>query len=138
MPSGTLWRDTDSTNIRVECETAPVCPIRAENRSHSARSPAPDRKPKTAGSHGAFPASAACSMAGRSKLNTAAAAMMPAALKEKVAARVNKAAQELYGIENFADMICDETVASSADDLDKMLEFLAEKGHPALAMEPML
>ncbi len=63
---------------------------------------------------------------------------MPAALKEKVASRVNKAAEELYGIENFTDMICDETIAASADDLDKMIDFLAEKGHPALAMEPML
>ena len=51
---------------------------------------------------------------------------------------MNKAAEELYGIENFADMICDETIAASADDLDKMIDFLAEKGHPALAMEPML
>ena len=52
---------------------------------------------------------------------------MPKALKDEVAARLNKTAKELYGIENFADMIADETVAASADDLDKMIEFLTEK-----------
>ena len=63
---------------------------------------------------------------------------MPKALKEEVAARLNKSAFELYGIENFSDMIADETVAASADDLDKMIEFLTEKGHPALGLDPMI
>ena len=63
---------------------------------------------------------------------------MPKALKEEVAARLNKSAKELYGIENFTDMIADETVAASADDLDKMIEFLTEKGHPALGLDPMI
>jgi hypothetical protein len=35
-------------------------------------------------------------------------------------------------------MIADETIAASADDLDKMIEFLTEKGHPALGLEPMI
>ena len=63
---------------------------------------------------------------------------MPKALKDEVAERLNATAKELYGIDNFADMIADETVAASADDLDKMIEFLTEKGHPALGLDPML
>ena len=61
---------------------------------------------------------------------------MPSHLKEEVAANLNKSAKELYGIDNFADMICDETVASSADDLEAMINFLTEKGHPVFGMEP--
>ena len=60
---------------------------------------------------------------------------MPKELKEQVAERVNKTAQELYGIENFCDMIGDETIAT---DPEALLEFLTEKGHPALGMEPMM
>jgi len=62
---------------------------------------------------------------------------MPKALKEEVAERLNASAKELYGIENFADMVADETVAASADDIDKLIEFLTEKGHPALGLDPM-
>ncbi len=61
---------------------------------------------------------------------------MPSRLKEEVAANLNKSAKELYDIDNFADMICDETVASSADDLEAMINFLTEKGHPVFGMEP--
>ena len=60
---------------------------------------------------------------------------MPKELKEQVAERVNKTAQELYGIENFCDMIGDETIAT---DPEALLEFLTEKGHPALGMDPMM
>ena len=42
---------------------------------------------------------------------------------------------ELYGIENFTDMIGDETVAT---DPEALVEFLTEKGHPALSMDPMM
>ena len=49
---------------------------------------------------------------------------------------LNKTAQELYGIENFSDMICDETIAATADDLEAMINFLTEKGHPVFGMEP--
>ena len=61
---------------------------------------------------------------------------MPSHLKEEVAANLNKTAKELYGIDNFTDMICDETIASSADDLEAMINFLTEKGHPVFGMEP--
>ena len=60
---------------------------------------------------------------------------MPKELKEFVAERLNKTAQELYGIENFTDMIGDETIAT---DPEALVEYLTEKGHPALAMDPMM
>jgi acetyl-CoA synthase len=59
---------------------------------------------------------------------------MPKALKDMVASKLNATAKELYDIDAFTDMIGDETVA---EDPDALMEFLAEKGHPALAMDPM-
>lgn len=60
---------------------------------------------------------------------------MPKELKDDVAERLNKAVKEMTGIENFADMVCDETIAS---DSEAVLEFLESKGHPALAMDPIM
>ena len=60
---------------------------------------------------------------------------MPKELKEFVADRLNQTAKELYGIDNFTDMIGDETVAT---DPETLVEFLTEKGHPALGMDPMM
>ena len=60
---------------------------------------------------------------------------MPKELKDDVAERLNKSVQELYGIENFTDMVCDETIAV---DSEAVLEFLTEKGHPALEMDPIM
>ena len=60
---------------------------------------------------------------------------MPKELKDQVADRLNATAKDLYGIENFVDMIGDETVA---EDPETLLAFLEEKGHPALTMEPMM
>lgn len=60
---------------------------------------------------------------------------MPKELKETVADRLNATAKELYGIDNFTDMIGDETVA---EDPETLLAYLEEKGHPALTMEPMM
>lgn len=60
---------------------------------------------------------------------------MPKDLKEQVADRLNATAKELYGIDNFVDMIGDETIA---EDPETLLAFLEEKGHPALTMEPMM
>ena len=60
---------------------------------------------------------------------------MPKELKEQVAERLNETAKELYGIENFTDMIADETIA---EDPETLLAYLEEKGHPALTMEPMM
>ncbi|OUP19789.1 CO dehydrogenase/CO-methylating acetyl-CoA synthase complex subunit beta [Lachnoclostridium sp. An196] len=60
---------------------------------------------------------------------------MPKDLKDQVAERLNKTAKELYDIDNFTDMIGDETIAT---DPETLLEFLTEKGHPALGLEPMM
>ena len=57
---------------------------------------------------------------------------MPKELKEYVADKLNATVKEMCGIENFTDMICDETIAS---DSEGVLAFLEEKGHPALSME---
>ena len=43
--------------------------------------------------------------------------------------------KELYGIENFTDMIGDETIA---EDPETLVAFLTEKNHPALGMDPMM
>ncbi|MBC3795746.1 acetyl-CoA decarbonylase/synthase complex subunit alpha/beta [Acetobacterium tundrae] len=60
---------------------------------------------------------------------------MPKELKDDVAERLNKAVKEMTGIENFADMVCDETIAIESE---AVLEFLESKGHPALAMDPIM
>ena len=60
---------------------------------------------------------------------------MPKALKEQVAERVNESAKELYGIDNFCDMVGDETIA---EDPETLMSFLTEKGHPALGMDPLM
>ena len=60
---------------------------------------------------------------------------MPKELKDDVGERLNKTALELYGIENFVDMIADETVC---DDCEVLMDFLAEKGHPVLGLEPLM
>ena len=61
---------------------------------------------------------------------------LPSKLKEEVGPALNKTAKELYDIDNFTDMICDETIAATADDLEAMINFLTEKGHPVFGMEP--
>ena len=60
---------------------------------------------------------------------------MPKELKDDVAERLNKTAFELYGIENFTDMVADETVTCDAEEL---LGWLTEKGHPVLGLEPLM
>ena len=60
---------------------------------------------------------------------------MPKDLKDQVADAVNKTAKELYGIDNFCDMIADETVTT---DPEELVAWLTEKGHPALSMDPMM
>ena len=60
---------------------------------------------------------------------------MPKELKETVAERLNATAKEMYGIDNFTDMIGDETIA---EDPETLFAFLQEKNHPALGMDPLM
>ena len=60
---------------------------------------------------------------------------MPKELKDDVGERLNATAKELYGIENFVDMVADETVTT---DCEELLNWLTEKGHPVLGLEPLM
>ena len=60
---------------------------------------------------------------------------MPKELKDDVAERLNKTAFELYGIENFVDLVADETITTDGEEL---LAWLTEKNHPVLGMESLL
>ena len=60
---------------------------------------------------------------------------MPKELKDDVAERLNKTAFELYGIENFTDMVADETITCDAEEL---MAWLSEKNHPVLTLEPLM
>ena len=60
---------------------------------------------------------------------------MPKELKDDVGERLNKTAKELYGIENFTDLVADETITT---DCEELLNWLTEKNHPVLGMEPLM
>jgi acetyl-CoA synthase len=60
---------------------------------------------------------------------------LPKALKESIRTKLNATAKDLYGIENFTDMIADETVT---EDPEQLMEFLTSVNHPVLGMEPLL
>ncbi len=60
---------------------------------------------------------------------------MPKELKDDVAGRLNKTAKEMYNIDNFTDMVADETVC---EDAEALLSFLQEKNHPVLALDPLM
>ena len=59
---------------------------------------------------------------------------MPKMLKEEIADRLNARAEEM-GVPNLMDMIADESVGETEEDI---LPFLEEKGHPALTMDSIL
>ena len=59
---------------------------------------------------------------------------MPKSLKEEIKERFQKRAEEL-GIPDLLDRVADETVGT---DEATVLEFLKEKDHPALKMEPIM
>ena len=59
---------------------------------------------------------------------------MPKHLKEEIGERLKKRAEEI-GIPDLLDMIADETIGTSEEEI---LPFLEEKGHPALTMDPLL
>lgn len=60
---------------------------------------------------------------------------MPKELKDDVAERLNKSAKEKYGIDNFCDMVADETIAT---DEETLMAFLTEKSHPVLGLDPIM
>ena len=60
---------------------------------------------------------------------------MPSKLKEELSSRLNQTAEECYGVENFSDMICDETITV---DPEELLAFLQEKAHPVLTMDALM
>ena len=60
---------------------------------------------------------------------------MPKELKDDVGERLNKTAKELYGIDNFTDFVADETVTT---DCEELLNWLTEKNHPVLGMDPLM
>ncbi|MEI6877138.1 MAG: CO dehydrogenase/CO-methylating acetyl-CoA synthase complex subunit beta, partial [Spirochaetota bacterium] len=59
---------------------------------------------------------------------------MPKMLKEQMRDRLEKRAKE-EGLPNFLDMIADESVGSS---MEEILPFLEKVGHPALTMPAMM
>ena len=59
---------------------------------------------------------------------------MPKMLKEEIGERFKARAEEL-GVPNLLEMIADETIGVTEEEI---LPFLQEKGHPALTMEPIL
>jgi acetyl-CoA synthase len=59
---------------------------------------------------------------------------MPKSLKEEIGERLKARAEEI-GIPDLPDMIADETVGVTEEEI---LPFLQEKGHPALEMDPIL
>ena len=59
---------------------------------------------------------------------------LPKELKEQMRDKLNEAAKELYDVDNFADMIADETICT--EDPEELLNYLTEVGHPVLSMEP--
>jgi acetyl-CoA synthase len=59
---------------------------------------------------------------------------MPKSLKEEIADRLKARAEEL-GVPDLLDMIADETIGTTEEEI---LPFLQEKGHPALEMESLL
>ncbi|MBA7635380.1 Carbon monoxide dehydrogenase/acetyl-CoA synthase subunit alpha [subsurface metagenome] len=59
---------------------------------------------------------------------------MPKSLKEEIGERLKARAEEM-GVPNLLDMIADETVGVTEEEI---LPFLQEKGHPALTMESIL
>ena len=52
-----------------------------------------------------------------------------------MAPRLNATAKELLGIDDFCGMVGDETITS---DPEELLNFLTEKGHPVLNLEPLM
>jgi acetyl-CoA synthase len=60
---------------------------------------------------------------------------MPKALKETLREKIDETARALYGIQNFSDMICDETVTTESETL---IDFLVKENHPVIGMDELI
>jgi acetyl-CoA synthase len=60
---------------------------------------------------------------------------MPKELKDDVAKRLDKTAKECCGLDDFSEMICDDTIAT---DPEAVMEYLTGKNHPALSMPELM
>ena len=58
---------------------------------------------------------------------------MPKRLKEESRERMDRRGEEI-GIPNFIDMVADETIGTSEEEI---LPFLEEMGHLVLTMDPL-
>ncbi|HBA54374.1 MAG TPA: hypothetical protein DCZ04_07940 [Syntrophorhabdus aromaticivorans] len=61
-------------------------------------------------------------------------AWMPKRLKEEIRESLKRRGEEL-GVPDLVDMIADETVASTEEEV---LAYITGKGHPCVAMEPLM
>jgi acetyl-CoA synthase len=61
-------------------------------------------------------------------------AWMPKRLKDEIMDRLRKRSEEL-GIPDFPDMIADETVARTEEEV---IGYITQKGHPCMTMEPLM
>ncbi len=59
---------------------------------------------------------------------------LPKSLKEEIAERIKPICEEM-GIPDFLDMVADESVGMTEEEI---LPFLEEKGHPAFTMDPLM
>jgi acetyl-CoA synthase len=59
---------------------------------------------------------------------------LPKMLKDEISQFIKPVCEEI-GIPDFLDMVADETVGVSEEEI---LPFLEEKSHPALTMEPLI
>ena len=59
---------------------------------------------------------------------------LPKMLKDQMRERLDATVKEMYGVENFTDMVADETICT--EDPEALLNYLSEVGHPVLGMEP--
>ena len=59
---------------------------------------------------------------------------LPKMLKDQMRERLDAAAKELYDVDNFTDMIADETICT--EDPEALLNYLSYFGTAVLSMEP--
>ena len=61
---------------------------------------------------------------------------LPKELKDQIRDKLNETAKDMYDIDNFADMVADETNCPNGDP-EELLAFLSEVGDTVLSMDPL-